>query len=196
MICPGQGQSCAACHMANNYLVCRANLIQDLELILRVQQLLWRWRLCCFLFDGGFIKVSVIVGCRGWHCDILWLCNRPSFHPLLSCFAIHSPVLSLSLLEHNLLHCIYCDNVSRGWMKEGGRGPYILFICCFDTHIIPKRRERERGSCYSFQVLSRYRTRVWTCFLLAIDNIFTDLSPPRWQGPQVFCFKVWLSVSD
>ena len=143
MICPGQGQSCAACHMANNYLVCRANLIQDLELILRVQQLLWRWRLCCFLFDGGFIKVSVIVGCRGWHCDILWLCNRPSFQPLLSCFAIHSPVLSLSLLEHNLLHCIYCDNVSRGWMKEGGRGPYILFICCFDTHIIPKRSERE-----------------------------------------------------
>ena len=58
------GQFCAAaCHMANNYLVCRANLIQDLELILRDQQLLWRWRLCCFLFDGGFIKVSVIVGC-------------------------------------------------------------------------------------------------------------------------------------
>ena len=193
MICPGQGQSCAACHMANNYLVCRANLIQDLELILRVQQLLWRWRLCCFLFDGGFIKVSVIVGCRGWHCDILWLCNRPSFHPLLSCFAIHSPVLSLSLLEHNLLHCIYCDNVSRGWMKEGGRGPYILFICCFDTHIIPKRSERELLFLFKFfQDIGHVCEHVFSSRWIT----FPVLSPPRWQGPQVFCFKVWLSVSD
>ena len=74
MICPAGRRSCAACHMANNYLVCRDNLIQDLELILTDQLLVAVWRLCCFLFDGGFIKVNVIVDCRGWHCDsILWL---------------------------------------------------------------------------------------------------------------------------
>ena len=135
--------------MANNYLVCRANLIQDLELILRDQQLLLVVAMAVVLFSVRwriYQSQCYCWLCRGWHCDILWLCNRPSFHPLLVVLQFTLLLSSLSLLEHNLLHCIYCDNVSRGWMKEGGRALHILFICCFDTHIIPKRSEREGGA--------------------------------------------------
>ena len=127
--------------MAGNYLVCRDNLIQDLELILRTVVV----AVVLFSVEGGFIKVKVIF--RGWHCHCD--CNRPSFQPLwLFCNSLSCPP-SLSRLEHNLLHSIYCDNVSRGWEREGGPGTLhspdfvVLIRILFQSRVWMNKRGRE-----------------------------------------------------
>ena len=132
--------------------------------------------------------------CRGWHCDILWLCNRPSFHPLLVVLQFTLLLSSLSLPSGTQLATLYLLWQRKQGLDEGRRegALHSLHLLFWYAHYSEAEWKRGR-SCYSFQVLSRYRTRVWTCFLLAMDNISTVLSSP--QGPQVFCFKVWL-VSD
>ena len=97
------------------------------------------------------------------------------------CFAIHSPVLSLSAVTQ--LARFYLLWQRKQGLGEGGwpLDPTFSLFCCFDTHIIPKPSLNDMNK--------REGARRQLCFLrrwlLTMDNIST-----QWLGSQVFCFNI------